>query len=65
MTELSPAATMPPLPPKDLATIGLPVANSFGKIINPDTGECLGVHESGELWIKGPQVGRSFMLSLW
>lgn len=56
MTELSPAALCPTVPPKNTATVGAPVSNTFAKIINPDSGEALGPHESGELLIKGPQV---------
>lgn len=58
MTELSPVAMTPPLPVRNLDTIGVPVPNTSAKIINPDTGDLLGINEPGELCIKGPQVSR-------
>lgn len=57
MTELSPVAFIPQLPAKNLATIGVPVINTFAKISCPDTGKALGHNEKGELCVKGPQVG--------
>ncbi|KAG8297974.1 hypothetical protein J6590_025191 [Homalodisca vitripennis] len=56
LTEMSPVATVPLFPAKNLATVGVPLSNTLGKIINPETGEALGPNQSGELCFKGPQV---------
>src|SRR5207248_9001904 len=37
-------------------TIGVPLADTEAKLIDPDTGRQLGVGEVGELAVRGPQV---------
>jgi long-chain acyl-CoA synthetase len=40
--------------------IGIPIADTEIKIISQDTGEELPFGESGEVWIKGPQVMKGY-----
>ena len=35
-----------------------------GKVVDLTTGESLGPHQSGELWIKGPQVSANITVKL-
>ena len=41
-------------------TIGLPVPNTDIKIVSLETGEPVGINETGELCIKGPQVMQGY-----
>lgn len=61
MSELSPIATLTPLPPKNLDTVGVPVPSTFAKVIYLGTGDSRGPYEPGELCIKGPQVGSNVL----
>lgn len=60
LTETSPAACMNPM---DLAeyngSIGLPISSTECRIIG-ESGEILGVDETGELCIRGPQVMKGY-----
>ena len=61
LTECSPVThANPPAPRTRLGTIGLPLADTFAKLIDPDTGTELGDGEVGELVIKGPQVMKGY-----
>ena len=41
-------------------SIGIPVPDTEVKIVNPETGEELPLGESGEIWIRGPQVMKGY-----
>lgn len=61
LTETSPAVTINPLNLKSFnGTVGLPIPSTNISIRN-ESGEELGLNETGELWVKGPQV----MLGYW
>ncbi len=61
LTECSPVThANPPAPRNRLGTIGLPLADTQAKLIDPDTGKELGDGEVGELVIKGPQVMKGY-----
>ncbi|MEV4418058.1 AMP-binding protein [Catellatospora sp. NPDC049609] len=42
-------------------TVGPLVPNTLARVIDVATGEDLGVGQSGELWVKGPQVMRGYL----
>lgn len=58
MTETSPVTFCMPVktPPSKSGTIGLAYPGTDAKIISLSTGKPVGVNESGELYVKGPQV---------
>lgn len=61
LTECSPVThANPPAPRSRLGTIGLPLADTQAKLIDPDTGKEMGDGEVGELVIKGPQVMKGY-----
>jgi len=41
-------------------SVGVPVADTEVKLVNPDTGVEVPVGEPGELWIRGPQVMKGY-----
>jgi long-chain acyl-CoA synthetase len=47
--------------PEVKRSVGVPVADTEVKIIDPETGEELPVGEPGEMWIRGPQL----MIGYW
>lgn len=65
MTETSPVTFCMPLktPPSKSGTIGLAYPGTDAKVINLSTGKPVGVNESGELYVKGPQVKASLLQS--
>jgi long-chain acyl-CoA synthetase len=60
LTEASPIVSVNPGNNNQLGTIGLPVPETFVKVVSEDDRE-LGLNEPGELCVKGPQV----MLGYW
>lgn len=56
MTELSPASHLTPPSAARKGAVGLTVASTECRIVDPESGRNLGPGEEGELWIKGPQV---------
>jgi len=57
MTETGPLTTMNPFKnKKKLGSIGLPLMNTYIKLVDPDTGEEVNIGEPGEIIVKGPQV---------
>jgi acyl-CoA synthetase (AMP-forming)/AMP-acid ligase II len=61
MSELSPIGTISPSTKIKGGSVGPLVSNTFGKIIDPDSGESLGPNQEGELIIKGPQVMMEYL----
>jgi acyl-[acyl-carrier-protein]-phospholipid O-acyltransferase / long-chain-fatty-acid--[acyl-carrier-protein] ligase len=69
-TELSPLVSVNTPPnrspdPKVIdsreGTVGRPIPNVAAKITHLDTGEVLGINQSGMLWIKGPNVMKGYL----
>ena len=56
MTELSPISHFSNTDHAKPGAVGVTVPNTICKIVDPATGEALGVDQEGELCIKGPQV---------
>jgi acyl-CoA synthetase (AMP-forming)/AMP-acid ligase II len=66
MTELSPVshksrlARVAETPP---GSIGALIPNTEARLVDPETGEDVAEGEAGEIWIKGPQVMRGFLIN--
>jgi len=60
MTEASPIVSFNPPGHAQLGSIGLPVPNTDCKVVDEE-GNDVGFNETGELWVKGPQV----MMGYW
>ncbi len=69
-TELSPvvSANVPPgriadswFAPSKAGTVGRPIPGVAVKIRDLDTGEDLGIEQSGMLWVKGPNVMKGYL----
>lgn len=39
---------------------GLLIPNTRAKIVNPENGRVVGIKQSGEIWVKGPQVMKGY-----
>lgn len=61
MTEASPAVLLSPLDNVKLGSCGGPISRTKAKIVSLETGESLGPHEKGELYIRGPQVMKGYL----
>jgi acyl-CoA synthetase (AMP-forming)/AMP-acid ligase II len=60
MTETSPVTHVSPIEPGRIkgGSIGLPVAGTETRLVDPETGEDA---ERGELWVRGPQVMTGYL----
>ncbi len=64
MTETSPIATCNPrYGKKKIGSVGIPIADTELKLVNPETGEPVPLGETGEICIRGPQVMRGYFNS--
>ena len=63
MTEMSPVSHMIPDAREDIpiGTVGLIIPNMECKLVDPATGEEVGVGVPGELWCKGPNVMAGYL----
>jgi acyl-CoA synthetase (AMP-forming)/AMP-acid ligase II len=62
LTETSPVTHMAPLDSGNKpGSIGLPLASTECRLVEPDTGREAAEGERGELWIRGPQVMRGYL----
>ncbi|GDY29485.1 4-coumarate--CoA ligase family protein [Gandjariella thermophila] len=63
MTELSPVSHTIPDDREDIpvGTVGVAIPNMECKIVDPATGEELGVGATGELWCRGPNVMKGYL----
>ncbi len=61
MTELSPVSHCTVEGDYRPGTCGVTVSNTESRIIDPETGDDLGVGERGELWVRGPQVMKGYL----
>lgn len=56
MTEMSPASHMTYPGGFKPGSVGVTVPNTATRIVDPESGNDLGVDEDGEIWVHGPQV---------
>ncbi|NRB01079.1 MAG: AMP-binding protein, partial [Rhodobacteraceae bacterium] len=61
MTELSPITHLVRLQTPHPGSVGETTPNTECRIVDPETGNSLGVGEEGEVWIKGPQVMKGYL----
>ena len=63
MTETSPVTHSSPANPAKmrLGSVGPPAPNTECKLIDPATGEELGVKQEGEVCVRGPQIMRGYL----
>ena len=61
MTELSPVTHSTPMGEFKPGSIGLTISNTEVRVVDPASGEDLGIGEDGELWIRGPQVMKGYL----
>jgi long-chain acyl-CoA synthetase len=59
LTEASPVVCINPLTKPKIGSVGLPVPSTEVSIRN-DNGESLATGESGEVWVRGPQVMQGY-----
>jgi acyl-CoA synthetase (AMP-forming)/AMP-acid ligase II len=60
LTESSPTTHVTPIGKIKTGSIGLPLFATEDKIVDPETGAELGPWETGELWVRGPQVMKGY-----
>jgi len=61
MTELSPVSHATRLGEYKAGSVGSLVPNTEARLIDPETGDDAAPGESGELWIRGPQVMKGYL----
>jgi acyl-CoA synthetase (AMP-forming)/AMP-acid ligase II len=63
LTETSPAAIITSDDPAKIkpGSVGLPVANTECRVVDPETGRDVAPGIDGEIWIRGPQVMRGYL----
>ena len=61
MTELSPVSHATPTGGFKPGSCGVTVPNTLLRIVDPATGESLGLDLDGEVWVKGPQVMKGYL----
>ena len=61
MTELSPVSHLTPSGQFKPGSVGVTAPNTELRIVDPLTGEDLGIGEDGEIWVRGPQVMKGYL----
>ena len=63
MTEASPATHLTPLDPaaSEHGTVGLPLADTEARLVDPVSGRDVQPGEPGEVWARGPQVMKGYL----
>jgi 4-coumarate--CoA ligase len=61
MTELSPVSHLTPSGHFKPGSVGLTAPNTETLIVDPASGEALGVDLDGEVWVRGPQVMQGYL----
>jgi acyl-CoA synthetase (AMP-forming)/AMP-acid ligase II len=63
MTEASPVTHLTPttFPNYKVGSLGMPVPNTEVMIVDPESGSPLKQGESGEIWIRGPQIMKGYL----
>ena len=63
LTETSPAAIITSEDPSEIkpGSVGMPVASTECRVVDPETGRDVAHGVDGEIWIRGPQVMRGYL----
>ncbi|XP_023703693.1 probable 4-coumarate--CoA ligase 2 isoform X2 [Cryptotermes secundus] len=63
MTETSPVTLFVPrdVPLSKMGSCGQLIPHTQAKVVDLTTGQSLGSHQSGELWVRGPQVMQGYL----
>jgi 4-coumarate--CoA ligase len=61
MTELSPVSHLTPMGMFKPGSVGVTAPNTETRIVDPATGESLGLDADGEVWVRGPQVMAGYL----
>jgi acyl-CoA synthetase (AMP-forming)/AMP-acid ligase II len=61
MTEASPVTHATPPGGFKPGSVGVTVPNTETRIVDPVSGESLGLDQDGEVWVRGPQVMRGYL----
>ena len=61
LTETSPVTHSTMQGQAKAGSIGVPLPNPEVRVVDPATGEDLGLGEDGEVWIRGPQVMKGYL----
>lgn len=61
MTETSPVTHLTPPGGFVPGSVGVTAPNTETRIVDPETGEDLGIDADGEVWVKGPQVMKGYL----
>ncbi len=61
LTETSPVTHATPPGQFKAGSIGLALPNTECRVVDPVSGEDLGVDDDGEIWIRGPQVMKGYL----
>jgi len=61
MTEMSPVSHLTALGGAKPGSVGVTAPNTETRIVDPVSGESLGVEVDGEVWVRGPQVMKGYL----
>jgi acyl-CoA synthetase (AMP-forming)/AMP-acid ligase II len=61
MTESSPVSHLTPPGMLKLGSVGVTAPNTETRVVDPASGEDLGIDADGELWVRGPQVMKGYL----
>jgi 4-coumarate--CoA ligase len=61
MTELSPVTHATPMGMFKAGSVGLTIPSTETRIVDPLSGDDLGVDQDGEVWVRGPQVMKGYL----
>jgi 4-coumarate--CoA ligase len=61
MTEMSPVSHLTTVGGFKAGSVGVTAPNTETRIVDPATGESLGVDLDGEVWVRGPQVMKGYL----
>ncbi len=61
MTEMSPVSHLTVLGGAKGGSVGVTAPNTETRVVDPATGESLGVDADGEVWVRGPQVMKGYL----
>ena len=61
LTETSPVTHSTVLGQGKAGSIGVPLPGTQVRVVDPESGDDLGVDEDGEVWIRGPQVMKGYL----
>lgn len=61
MTEMSPVSHLTTVGGFKPGSVGVTAPNTETRIVDPETGESVGVDVDGEVWVRGPQVMKGYL----